>query len=68
VTENTVERIPVIKYVEIYPPKKTLKAEITDIDKYGIVYIKYQSLKSGKNAILDSKIFKDPTPITPDFT
>jgi hypothetical protein len=68
VTETVIKRVAVINYVEIYPPKHTLKAEITNIDKYGIVYIEYTALKSGKKAILDSKIFKDPTPVTPSTT
>ena len=55
-------------YVEFDAPNKTLKAKITDIDKYGIVYIKYQSIATNKNVILDSTIFNDPTPITPDYT
>jgi hypothetical protein len=53
--------------IEFDAPAKTLKAEITDIDRYAKVHIEYRSLKNNKVAFLDSSIFADPTPITNDL-
>ena len=65
---------PIIKniyntnYIEYDAPDKTLKAAITDIDKYGVVHIEYRSLKNNKVAFLDSTIFADPTPLSKDLS
>lgn len=67
-TETIIKHVWNKYYVEYDIPDKTLKAEITNIDKYSIVYIKYEGIKTGKDVILDATIFKDPTPITADYT
>ena len=53
--------------LEYDAPPRTLKADITEIDRYGVVHIEYRSLINNKVAILDSTIFADPTPISSDL-